>query len=116
MPGQRPKHPTPAWRLTPPRRGVYDVSDTANRSDTVSTTQATEERRMGIHLRLDRETVSQLDQAAAEAGTSRSELLRRLIADWVEQRDWERWAEEEAEAALAEPRVSWEQAKAELGL
>jgi metal-responsive CopG/Arc/MetJ family transcriptional regulator len=73
-------------------------------------------RKIGVRVRLDPSTVASLDSVAERASVSRSELLRRMIEECMEDEAAERWVAESAEAALREVRVPWEQAKAELGL
>ena len=73
-------------------------------------------RKLGVHVSLSIEMLERLDAEAARVGVSRSELLRRMIEEWDEQLEAERYAWEQAEADLQEEMVPWEQAKVELGL
>jgi metal-responsive CopG/Arc/MetJ family transcriptional regulator len=43
---------------------------------------AARQRKLGVHVSLDLETLERLDAEAAKAGVSRSELVRQII--WVE--------------------------------
>ena len=79
-------------------------------------TQMAEKRKVGVHVSLDLEILASLDAQADRLGMTRSELLRHMIADWAETADEERWMAEQAEAALSEDHIPWEQAKAELSL
>ena len=73
-------------------------------------------RKIGVHVSLDLDALDQLDAAAERNGLTRSELIRRMIEDWIEGEEEQHWAREEAQAALDEERIPWKQAKAELGL
>lgn len=75
-----------------------------------------EKRETGVHVSLDLEILGRLDDAAARAGMSRSELLRRMVEEWTERVSEQAWVEKRAASALSEERIPWEQAKAELGL
>lgn len=76
-------------------------------------TQATK-RRVRLHVSLDSETLGKLDKAASRAGMTRTELLRHMIEELTELEEERQWVEEMAAEALAEERIPWEQAKAEL--
>jgi len=44
-------------------------------------------RRIGVRFNIDREALSKLDALAEESGTTRSDLLRRLVDNFVERED-----------------------------
>jgi len=69
-----------------------------------------------IQVELDPEDLARLDEAAARLGVSRSRLAAFAIEEWLEDEEAAAWVAEHEEAALAEPRVPWEEVKAELGL
>ena len=75
-----------------------------------------QERKVGVHVSIDLELLGKLDEVALRLSMSRSELLRHMIEEWTEQVDDEKWLAEKAQDALAEERVPWDEAKAELGL
>jgi len=78
--------------------------------------QSPAKRKLGVMVSLDQETLGRLDAAAAEAGLSRSALLREMIDELLERSDERRWLTESAAAELAEDDVPWETVKQELGL
>jgi hypothetical protein len=73
-------------------------------------------RKIGVHVSLDLEALGKLDEEADRLALTRSELLRRMIDEWTERQAEAHWLEHHAERALAEERIPWEQAKAELGV
>jgi predicted transcriptional regulator len=71
---------------------------------------------VGLHIRVDRELRTRVDNEASRAGMSRAALLRRLIEDALELEEERRWVAEKAGEALEEEGEPWEKVKAELGL
>ena len=88
--------------------------------------QALERRRVSVNVCLDLGLLARLDAAAEQAGTSRSELLRRIVSHALEGRgpDAEALVDEGLAAAMdeaaADPanreRIPWERVKGKLGL
>lgn len=82
--------------------------------------QAAEQPRAAVNVSLNVELLTRLDEGAARAEVTRSELIRRFIEFGLEQEAEDRWLAEEAEAALADPanqeRIPLAQVKRELGL
>ena len=74
-----------------------------------------EKRKIGVHISLDLHTLGQVDETARQAGLSRSELLRRLIEEMMEDKEAAQWLAREGESIMAEERAPLEEAKAELG-
>lgn len=74
-----------------------------------------DKRKIGVHISLDLFTLGQVDETAREAGLSRSELLRRMIEEMMEDKEAAAWLARDGKSILAEERVSLEDAKAELG-
>ena len=77
--------------------------------------------KVGVKISLDRAVLTKLDDAAREAGLSRSALVGRMIEDWAEEDeedDLDRALGDLALERLADPNdeeIPWEQAKAEMG-
>ena len=78
--------------------------------------QAPGNRKIGIHVTIDLETLEKLDALAARAGMPRSKLLREMINELVERDAEARWLAESAADELAEEDVPWEQVRPELDL
>jgi len=80
------------------------------------------ERKLFVSTALDLELIEGLNRLAEQEEVSRSELLRRLIAqaleDAEEDAELARWADERMDDIRAgrAPTVSWDKAKRELGL
>ncbi len=75
-------------------------------------------RKMGGNVSLDHHTLAMLDEAANAERTTRSALLRRIIAEWVADVALDRALMAEAEEILSDPATEWvplEQLEAELG-
>lgn len=84
-------------------------------------TQAAEQRKIGVSISLEAGTVAEIDEVARAVGMSRSELVERIVENWVEEEDDEedRALGKLAKERLADPnegRVPWEQVKQRLGL
>lgn len=75
-----------------------------------------DKRKIGVHVSLDLDTLGRVDAAAARTGLTRSQLLRQMILEWTEDDEAAAWLARSGSEALGEERVSWDQAKAELGL
>ena len=72
--------------------------------------QVADGRRVPVNISLDTGLLTRIDAEAERSGLTRSALVRRLIEAGLEEEAESRWLAEEAEAALAEERVPWEQA------
>jgi hypothetical protein len=73
------------------------------------------QRKMGVNISLDLQTLEVLDQQAAAAGMTRSALLRRLIMESVADLAEDQALLAQAEAILEDPdeiSIPWEEAKA----
>ncbi|MBU0608101.1 MAG: type II toxin-antitoxin system HicB family antitoxin [Armatimonadetes bacterium] len=82
------------------------------------TRQDPAQRKMGVNVSLDLQTLAVLDQQAAAAGMTRSALLRRMIMDSVAEMAEDQALLAQAEAILEDPNevsIPWEDAKALLG-
>jgi hypothetical protein len=77
------------------------------------------QRKMGVNISLDLQTLELLDGMAANAGMTRSALLRQMIVQCIADEAEDQALLAQAEAILADPNevsVPWEEAKARLGL
>lgn len=82
----------------------------------MATTTAANKRKIGVHVSLDLDTLSLLDTMAERLQVSRSQAMRRMIEEFAEMADEARWEALYAEKAFQEPRVAWDDVKAEFGL
>lgn len=83
----------------------------------MATSHATDLQRIDVSISLPRASLDHIDTAAKEEGLSRSEFIRRMIQEWIEEDEEDRALARKAEAVLTDPDaewIPWEQAKAEL--
>ena len=85
----------------------------------MATSHATDLQRIDVSISLPRASLDHIDTAAKEEGLSRSEFIRRMIQEWIEEEKRDLALADEAMRRLQDSEdeaVPWEQAKAELGL
>lgn len=83
----------------------------------MATSEAVDKATVAVSVRLDKKTLEAVDEAAKDGGLSRSNLIRRMIQDWVEEAEQDRGLADEALRRLRDPddeAIPWEQAKDEL--
>jgi hypothetical protein len=75
------------------------------------------QRKMGVNISLDLQTLEILDKQAETAGMTRSAILRRIVAEWAADAAFDQALMAEAEAVRHDPNavwIPWEEAKAQL--
>ena len=81
--------------------------------------QQPSQRKMGVNVSLDLQTLELLDAMATSAGMTRSALLRQMIVQCIADEAEDRALLAQAEAILEDPNqewIPWEEARARLGL
>jgi predicted transcriptional regulator len=82
----------------------------------MATTTQPNKRKIGVHISLDLDSLGQLDEIAARMRATRSQAMRRMIEEFAEMEEEALWAALHADKAFEEPRVPWDEVKAEFGL
>lgn len=82
----------------------------------MAATMQPNKRKIGVHISLDLDTLGQVDAMAQRLGVTRSQAMRRMIEEFAEMEEEAQWAALHAEKAFQEPRVAWDEVKAEFGL